>query len=113
MQTALHSLPEKVGYEETTFRDIAAAAQVSRSTISRRFESNEAFLLAGHPQRIGLLREELSSRVDRMPAFEATRESFVSLARFRTANAEKILVSRCVIHSSPTLTARDALLSRD
>ena len=102
-----------MGYEETTFRDIAAAAQVSRSTISRRFESNEAFLLADHPQRIGLLREELSSRVDRMPAFEAIRESFVSLARFRTANAEKILVSRRVIHSSPTLTARDALLSRD
>lgn len=95
------------GFDEVTIDDIAAAAEVSKSTFYRYFESKEDVLLGGKAEALGLLSDALSRRPADEPPVEAARQAYLEVAALFEYDREQKLAVATISRSTPSLVARN------
>ena len=100
-EVALALVAER-GFDAVSIDDIAAAADVSKTTFYRYFETKEDVLLGKSSDNLEILRASLEECPAEVPAVEAARHAFHRLAEtYQADRAQKLLVER--------LTATDAV----
>lgn len=95
------------GFDAVTIDDIAAAAEVSKSTFYRYFESKEDVLLGRKTEALALLRDALSRRPTDEPPVEAARQAYLQVAQLFEYDREQKLAVATISRSTPSLVARD------
>jgi AcrR family transcriptional regulator len=94
------------GFDAVSIDDIAAAADVSKTTFYRYFETKEDVVLGKASSILELLRETLDEQPVDVPAVTAARNAFGVLARsIQEDRAERLAVDR-LTRSTPSLAAR-------
>ncbi len=95
------------GFDAVSTDDIAAAADVSKTTFYRYFDSKEDVLLGTSSDNRALMRAALAERPVDEPAVEAARHAFRLVAElYENDREQKLLVSK-VAKSTPSLAARN------
>ncbi len=104
-EVALALVAER-GFEAVSIDDIAAAADVSKTTFYRYFETKEDVLLGKSSENLEILRAALEECPPDVPAVEASRHAFHQLAEtYQADRAQKLLVERLTA-TTPSLAAR-------
>ena len=81
LATAALELFEERGFDETTVDEIAAAADVSRRTFFRYFETKEDVFLVDPARKLQIIEDELSRRDDDESTLAAIRRALLAIAR--------------------------------
>jgi len=106
VQAAYELFLEK-GYDSTTMDDVAARAEVSRSTLFRYFGSKEALVFPHQDRRLGMFTEILHNPLPGEAPFANARRALLRLAEeFWQARRELRLQQR-IVAGSPLLQARE------
>lgn len=101
------------GFDAVTADEIAAAAQVSRSSFFRYFATKEDVVLARRRQQLERFRDALAAQSSRGAAsYEGVRAVVVAMAADYQSQRVRILAERRLVHSSSALVARDLELDR-
>lgn len=104
-EVALALVAER-GFDAVSIDDIAAAADVSKTTFYRYFETKEDVLLGKSSDNLEILRESLEECPPEVPAVEAARHAFHRLAEtYQADRAEWVVVDR-LTRDTPSLAAR-------
>ncbi len=103
---AASQLFAKRGFAQTTVDDIVAAADVSRRTFFRYFETKEAIAMPEHPDRLVRFRRLLAETPD-APPFERVRNALIAIAQEHERSRAAILAEQRVISAAPTLVTRE------
>jgi len=91
------------GYEQVTVDDIAAAADVSRSTFFRYFPAKEAVLFTWRESLLDEFEAELSREDPGESGFEAVRRALLWVAAFYQRDRAAIVRRQHLINASPAL----------
>lgn len=100
------------GFAQTTVDDIAAAADVSRRTFFRYFETKEAIALPEHPDRLMRFRRLLAEAPE-APPFERVRSALIAIAAEYERARPTILAEQRVVSAAPALVARELEWDRE
>jgi AcrR family transcriptional regulator len=104
-EVALALVAER-GFDAVSIDDIAAAADVSKTTFYRYFETKEDVLLGKSSDNLEILRASLEECPPEVPAVEAARHAFRRLAQtYQAGRAQKLVVDRLTT-TTPSLAAR-------
>ncbi len=96
------------GFDATTVEDITEAADVSRRTFFRYFESKEEVALPDKSQILGRLRRALADRPDTEPVLTSVREALLDLAAALSEEETEIVLLRArLLTTERTLLARE------
>lgn len=94
------------GFDAVSIDDIAAAADVSKTTFYRYFETKEDVVLGRSSDNLEILRASLAECPPEVPAVEAARHAFHDLAEsYQADRAQRVLVDR-LTRTTPSLAAR-------
>ena len=105
-RVALELFSER-GFDHVTTDDIAAAAEVSKTTFYRYFDSKEDVLLGNAAEKLDQMREALADRPDTEPPLTAVRNAMLTLAgRYEIDREQKVLLGR-LVRETPSLAARN------
>lgn len=99
-------LIEERGYEAVSVEEIAAAANVSRSTLFNYFASKEAVVFDPDPQQVQIWRSLMRDRPADEPLWSSLREIFLG---YLSTFSDRIVVQKRLKAASPALagSARD------
>lgn len=103
---ALHLFAEH-GFDHVTTDDIAAAAEVSKTTFYRYFASKEDVLLGNIDDHLAKVRAALNARPAEEPVLEAVRNAILSLADEYEQDHESTLERGHLMRATPSLRARN------
>jgi AcrR family transcriptional regulator len=104
-EVALALVAER-GFDAVSIDDIAAAADVSKTTFYRYFETKEDVLLGKSGDNLEILQAALAECPPEVPAVDAARHAFHQLAEtYEADRAQKVLVDR-LTRTTPSLAAR-------
>jgi AcrR family transcriptional regulator len=95
------------GFDEVTTDDIAAAADVSKTTFYRYFESKEDVLLGTAAEKLALMRAALAARPDDEPPLDAVRAALLEVAGLYEIDREQKLLINHITSTTPSLVARN------
>ncbi len=96
------------GFDATTVEEIAEAAEISRRTFFRYFETKEAVLFANQAERLEAFRALLEKprAADETP-LQAVRLACLEMAHLYEAQREIVVLQNRIIESSGSLMAYD------
>jgi AcrR family transcriptional regulator len=95
------------GFGAVTVDDIVVAAEVSKTTFYRYFDSKEDVLIGTATEKLELMRSALLSRPPTEPALDAVRNAFLSVAeRYEDERDRNMTVGR-IMRTTPALAARN------
>jgi AcrR family transcriptional regulator len=95
------------GFDHVTTDDIAAAAEVSKTTFYRYFDSKEAVVLGKSADKLEQMRAALAERPESEPPLTAVRNAVLSMAEhFQIEREQRIEVGH-LIHDTPALAMRN------
>jgi len=107
---AAADLFEKQGFENTSVDEIAADAEISRSTFYRYFSVKEQVAFPYHEEYVAHFRTLLAENGDAGSPLSTVRRAFLSMAkRYMNARDEHRRYQR-IISASPSLIARSVTL---
>ena len=112
LAAAAFRLVEERGFEAITVDEIAAAADVSRSTFFRYFPSKEAVLFPWREDVLALLERELSRRERGESAFQAVRRSCIAMGEVYQRDRDFVVRHQAVVEASPAHVAYELELAR-
>lgn len=94
------------GFDAVSIDDIAAAADVSKTTFYRYFETKEDVVLGKASGNLEVLQAALDEQALDVPAVDAARHAFGMLGRWMQEDrAQKVVVDR-LTRTTPSLAAR-------
>ena len=105
LATAALELFEERGFDETTVDEIAAAADVSRRTFFRYFETKEDVFLVDPAGKLQIIEDELSRRDDGESTLAAIRRALLAIARDYAADEAFLRLQYRVGLREPKLVA--------
>jgi len=105
LEVAALRLFTKVGYDQTTVEDIAAAAGVSRRTFFRYFDSKAAVLWGDFDAEVAELRAAFTQVAPDVPMMQAIRQVVVGVNRYRAADVPELRKRMHLIGAHPELAA--------
>jgi AcrR family transcriptional regulator len=91
---------EERGYEEVSVDEIAAAANVSRSTLFNYFASKEAIVFDPDPQQLQIWRSLMRDRPADEPLWSSLREVFLG---YLSTFSDRVAVQKRLKAASPAL----------
>jgi AcrR family transcriptional regulator len=95
------------GFDQVTIDDIAADAEVSKTTFYRYFDSKEDALLGRSAEKADGLRAALAERPADEPTMVAVRTAVMTFVRSYEHDRERSLAVGRVLRSTPSLEARN------
>jgi AcrR family transcriptional regulator len=95
------------GFDQITIDDIAAEAEVSKTTFYRYFDSKEDALLGNQAEKTSRLAEALAERPDSEPLLTAVRNAVMGFVNSYEHDRETSLATGRVIRATPSLAARN------
>lgn len=95
------------GFDATTMDEIAAAAEVSRSTLFRYFGTKESLVFPHQEERLGMFRRLLSEGCDGESPFATVERAIIELAGVFHRARRELLDQQRIIESSPHLIAHE------
>ena len=104
---------ERHGFENTSVDDIAAEAEVSRSTFYRYFPVKEQVAFPTHEEYVARFRELLTANHNADTPLLTVRRAFQAMAELYTADREAHFRRMRIISASPALVARSVTLDQD
>jgi len=107
---AAMTLFEEQGYEATTVDAIAAAAEVSRRTFFRYFESKESIVFPRYADQIADFLAVARQRAPEETGLEAIRRGCMALGDRMQRNAREMLLLQNLILANPPLLSRERLV---
>lgn len=110
-EAALRLFAER-GFDAVTVDDIAVAADVSRRTFFRYFDSKEDVLLADHRTQLARLREAMAARPPGEPILTALRNALMSLTGDYEQRRDQIILRGKIMLETPSLQARSIVHQR-
>jgi AcrR family transcriptional regulator len=93
------------GFDAVSVDDIAAVAEVSKTTFYRYFPSKEDLLFGRSAEHIAIVRSVLAERPLAESPVEAARHAFRAIAEVYQADPDQKLAMSCIITSTPSLAA--------
>jgi TetR/AcrR family transcriptional regulator, regulator of mycofactocin system len=93
------------GFEATTVEEIAAAAEVSRRTFFRYYDSKAAVLWHEFDGEVSALRTAFAAAPPDLSTIEAIRQVVISVNHYRAADADELRTRMNLIGSVPALQA--------
>jgi mycofactocin system transcriptional regulator len=93
------------GFQATTIDDIASAAQISRTTFFRYFESKSDVLWREFDEEVAALRHQLTESSDAVPTMDAIREALIAANHLRAEDVPDLRARVNLIASVPELAA--------
>jgi AcrR family transcriptional regulator len=106
LQRAALDLFATKGFDAVSTDDIAAAAEVSKTTFYRYFPSKEDVLLGTSAENLALVRRALADQPEGEGPVQAARNAFRELAERYQADREVKLLVHEVSKTTPSLAAR-------
>ncbi len=110
IEEAAFELFETVGFEATTVDAIAAAADISPRTFFHYFPTKEDVVLADYSDRLDRIVEELDSRPEEEPPWEALEASFMVVAADYDAQRDLLARRFRIMARAPSVYARSLQL---
>ena len=95
------------GFDHITIDDIAAEAEVSKTTFYRYFDSKEDALLGNQAEKTSRLAEALAERPESEPLLTAVRNAVMGFINSYEHDRETSLAIGRVTRSTPSLGARN------
>ena len=95
------------GFDAVTVDDIVAAADVSKTTFYRYFDSKDDVLLGTATEKLELMRSALADRAAAEPALDAVRNAFLSVAQQYEDERDRNLTVGRIMRTTPALAARN------
>ena len=95
------------GFDAVTVDDIVTAADVSKTTFYRYFESKDDVLLGTATERFELMRCALHDRPSGEPALDAVRNAFLTVAERYELERDRTLAVGRILRTTPALAARN------
>jgi AcrR family transcriptional regulator len=95
------------GFDQVTIDDIAAEAEVSKTTFYRYFDSKEDALLGRSDEKAEGLRAALAERPADEPTMVAVRTAVMTFVRSYEHDRERSLAVGRVLRATPSLQARN------
>ena len=108
LEAAALELFERKGFAATTVDEIVAAAQVSRRTFFRYFDSKEAVILAHEHEDLARFRHMVTGRPSSESRAEAMAAAIVDMAAFIETTRERSLAVAKIVAGTRALEARVA-----
>ncbi len=96
----------KKGYDGTTADEIAAEAEVSRSTFFRYFKAKEMVVFPYQDERIQMLRDLIGQYETEQTPFDSVRLGLLDMAAYFMSIKKELADQRKIIHESLHLLAR-------
>lgn len=103
---AAYKLFSKHGYDEVTVDEVSESAEISRSTFFRYFPTKDAVVFPYQAERIEKLRSLIMQYEADYSPFDAVYYGLLDMAAYFKQIRRELLQQRKIIHSSPTLQAR-------
>ena len=107
---AAADLFEKQGFENTSVDEIAAEAEISRSTFYRYFPTKEQAAFPYHEEYVARFRKLLAENGDAGSPLSTVRRAFLAMAKLYMAARDEHRRYQRIISASPTLIARSVTL---
>lgn len=107
LQEAALDLVAARGFEQVTIDDIAAAAEVSRTTVYRYFDSKEDVLLGKPAEKLERFRLALAEQPADAPPFVAVRDAVLMVAREYQHDRRQKLAVAAIMRDTPSVAARN------
>lgn len=107
---AAADLFEKQGFENTSVDEIAAEAEISRSTFYRYFPTKEQAAFPYHEEYVTHFRKLLAENGDAGSPLSTVRRAFLAMAKLYMAVRDEHRRYQRIISASPTLIARSVTL---
>jgi AcrR family transcriptional regulator len=104
-QAALRLCAER-GFDHVTIEEIAAAVEVSPSTLLRYFDRKEDVLLADDGRRLDEFAHRLAARPADEPILDSVRHALVTLADELEGDRDSMLAKSRIMAVSPSVRAR-------
>lgn len=104
-RTAMDLFAER-GFDHVTIDEIAAACDVSRTTVFRYFPTKEDLVVGTEPERLDELRAAFEQRPRREPVFDAVRHAVVAVAERYEHDRAQLLAAQELITANSSLAAR-------
>jgi AcrR family transcriptional regulator len=106
LQESAFELFEAKGFDHVTCEDIAAAAEVSKTTFYRYFDSKEDVLLGSIDERMAEFQAALDAQPPGRAAMPALRSAIMDMADRYEDDRELMLAKGRLIRSTPSLATR-------
>lgn len=94
------------GFDHVTVDEIAAAGDVSRTTVFRYFPTKEDLVVGTEPERLEELRAAFEQRPRGEPVFDSIRHAVVAVAARYELDREQLLAAQELITANSSLQAR-------
>lgn len=94
------------GFGRVTIDEIAAACDVSRTTVFRYFPTKEDLVVGTEPERLAELRAAFEQRPDDEPVFDSVRHAVVAVAARYELDRWQLLAAHELIIANSSLLAR-------
>lgn len=92
------------GFDQVTIEEIAAACEVSRTTVFRYFPTKEDLVVGTEPERLEELRAAFEQRPSEEPVFDSVRHAVVAVAeRYEHDRAELFAAQELITANSSLL----------
>jgi AcrR family transcriptional regulator len=106
LQSTAMALFADRGFGHVTIDEIAAACDVSRTTVFRYFPTKEDLVVGTEPERLAELRLAFEQRPREEPVFDSVRHAVVALAERYELDRSQLLAAHELIASNSSLLAR-------
>lgn len=103
--TAMAMFAER-GFGHVTIEEIAAACDVSRTTVFRYFPTKEDLVVDAEPERLADLRAAFEHRPRAEPVFDSVRHAVVAVAERYELDRGQLLAAHELIAANSSLLAR-------
>lgn len=107
LRAAALQLFSERGFDHVTTDDIAAAAEVSKTTFYRYFESKEHVLLGNSAEWLTAIQRTLADQPRDLPVLSAVRNSVTYISTLYELDRESVLLKAKVVREAPSLVARN------
>ena len=107
LRAAALQLFSERGFDHVTTDDIAAAAEVSKTTFYRYFESKEHVLLGNSAEWLETITRVLAEQPRDEPVLSALRNSITYISTLYELDRETVLLKAKVVREAPSLVARN------
>lgn len=112
LAAAAFHLSEARGFENVTVDEIAAEAEVSRSTFFRYFPSKESALFTWREDVLAIFDAELDRREPGESGFGAVRRACIAIGALYQRDHDHVLRHQALVDASPSLVAHELELDR-